>query len=298
MQIEIRGLSRSFGDIAALRDLHCTIPHGRRVALVGPNGSGKSTLNRVLLGLLRFEGEVRIDGASPLEENRENARRIAYVPQVAPSLAVAVGPLIEALAGIRGVPVERVAALASELGLDVAACAKRPFRSLSGGMKQKVLLALALSAEARLLVLDEPTGSLDARTRERFFELCEERVKDATLLLCSHRLEEVRHLVDHVLVLDAGQLVYDGAADAFLEASTTGLLEVRVEGEMAERWLASRGFSRRSAGWWTRVVDRAEKRALLTELVSELGFAIRDVNARDLERLELTAREVGGRSGH
>jgi ABC-type multidrug transport system ATPase subunit len=294
LQIEIQGLCRRFGEVHALRDVHCTIPAGRRVALVGPNGSGKSTLNRVLLGLLRFEGTVRVDGASPLDESRANARRIAYVPQVAPNLAVAVGPLVSALAGIRGVPVARVAELANELGLDLGDCAARPFRSLSGGMKQKVLLALALAAEARLLVLDEPTGSLDARTRERFFALCEERVKHATLLLCSHRLEEVRHLVEHVLVLDAGQLVYDGALESFLDASQSALIEVCADGDAAERWLASRGFAKRRAGWWTRVVGRAEKRSLLAELARELGSSLRDVNARDLERLELTARQAAG----
>jgi ABC-type multidrug transport system ATPase subunit len=295
MQIEIRGLTRRFGSVAALRDVHCAIPSGRRVALVGPNGSGKSTLNRVLLGLLRYEGDVRIDGASPLDERMENARRIAYVPQAAPSLAVAVGPLISALARIRDVSPARVAGIASDLGLDVAALLDRPFRGLSGGMKQKLLLALALAADAKLLVLDEPTGSLDARTRERFFALCEELTHGATLILCSHRLEEVRHLVDHVLVLDAGRLVYDGPAAAFLDASATGMLEICADGEAAARWLGARAFVRRSGGWWTRVVGRAEKRELLEAALRELGPAIRDVAARDLERLEVTAGEVASR---
>ena len=296
MEIVIRGLSKRFGEIEALRDLHVTIPRGRRVALVGPNGSGKSTLNRVLLGLLRFEGDVRIDGVSPRDERRENARRIAYVPQTAPVLAIAVGPLVSALAGLRGVPVARVALLAGELGLDLAALARQPFRGLSGGMKQKLLLALALAADASLLVLDEPTGSLDAPTRERFFGLCEQRIDGATVILCSHRLEEVRHLVDHVLVLESGRLVYDGAADAFLDASSTGLVEVRVEGEPAARWLVARGFAKRSGGWFTRAVSRAEKRELVRALVGELGPAVRDLNARDVERLELPARE-GDRDG-
>jgi ABC-2 type transport system ATP-binding protein len=297
MQIEIQGLSRRFGSVTALQDVHCTIPHGRRVGLVGPNGSGKSTLNRVLLGLLRYEGEVRVDGALPGEQSPQNARRIAYVPQAAPALAVGVRSLVSALAQIRGVAPARVAGLAAELGLDLDGLGNRPFRGLSGGMKQKLLLALALAADAQLLVLDEPTGSLDARTRERFFALCEERIDGATLILCSHRLEEVRHLVDHVLVLEAGRLVYDGPADAFLDASSTGLLEVCVEGEAAAAWLAARGFARRSGGWHTRAVGRAEKRDLLAALLAEIGGAVRDLNARDVERLELAAHGEGGRAG-
>ena len=294
VQIEIRGLSKRFGEIAALRDLHCSIPSGRRVALVGPNGSGKSTLNRVLLGLLRYEGEVKIDGASPREERLENSRRIAYVPQAPPVLAIAVGPLVSALADVRGVPVPRVAELAGELGLDLARVRGQSFRGLSGGTKQKLLLALALAADAKLLVLDEPTGSLDASTRERFFALCEQRTLGATLILCSHRLEEVRHLVDHVLVLDSGRLVYDGRADAFLDASSTGLVEVRVESEAATRWLAARGFARRSGGWFTRATSRAQKRELCAAIVAELGDAVRDLNARDVERLELPSPEADG----
>ena len=296
MQIEIRGLCKRFGAIEVLRDVHCTIPRGRRVALVGPNGSGKSTLNRVLLGLLRYEGEVTIDGVSPRDERLENTRQIAYVPQAAPVLAIAVAPLVSALAGIRGVPVARVAELAGELGLDLARVARQSFRGLSGGTKQKLLLALALAADAKLLVLDEPTGSLDARTRERFFALCEQQLDGATLILCSHRLEEVRHLVDHVLVLESGRLVYDGAADAFLDASSTALVEVRVESEAAASWLAARGFARRSGGWYTRATSRAHKRELVGAIVAELGDAARDLNARDVDRLELPYPEDGDAS--
>jgi ABC-type multidrug transport system ATPase subunit len=293
MRVEIRGLSKRFGEVAALRDLHCSIPSGGRAALVGPNGSGKSTLNRVLLGLLRFEGEVRIDGVSPLCEDQEIARRIAYVPQAAPALPVSVGSLVSALARIRGIPAARVAELAADLGLELGAVQRQQFRGLSGGTKQKLLLALALATDAELLILDEPTGSLDARTRERFFALCEQRLDGATLILCSHRLEEVRHLVDHVLALDAGRLVYDGSAAAFLDASSSALVEVCAAGEPAARWLAARGFARRSGGWWTRAVARGEKRALLGALVTELGAAVLDLNARDVERLELAAREQG-----
>ncbi len=109
--------------------------------------------------------------------------------------------------------------MAAALELDLGELGSRLFRSLSGGTKQKLLITLALAADASLLVLDEPTASLDARARERFFPLVEELAPDATLLLCSHRLEEVRQLVDHVLMLAEGRLVYDGPAARFLASA-------------------------------------------------------------------------------
>jgi ABC-type multidrug transport system ATPase subunit len=180
-----------------------------------------------------------------------------------------------------------VVEIAAKLDLQLGDFAKRPFRALSGGTKQKVLIALALAAEPSLLILDEPTGSLDARARERFLALCDRLPEDSTLLLCSHHFEEVRQLVDHVLVLEEGRLVYDDTAAAFLDASTTGVIEVRVEGEPAAAWLLDHGFRKGAGGWWTRTAGRSEKRELLAKLANELGSSLRDVSARDLERIEL-----------
>ncbi len=98
---------------------------------------------------------------------------------------------------------------AADLGLDVEATGRRPVRALSGGMKQKLLIALALAAPASLLIMDEPTASLDAHTREAFFHLLERRAAGATLLFSSHRPDDVRRLVDRVVILEEGCLVLD-----------------------------------------------------------------------------------------
>lgn len=284
MRVELERVTRRFGKLTALRAVTCNIPSGRRLALIGPNGSGKSTLNRILLGLLCYEGEVRLDGCSARADRLEVARRIAYVPQTAPNLGAPVRELVAALGRLRDVPSARVAGLAARLGLDLEAVARRPFRSLSGGMKQKLLLAQALSCDASLLVLDEPTGSLDAQSRERFFELFEELREDVTLILCSHRLEEVRQLVDHVLALHEGSVAYSGPAESFLAGFSTGVIEVRAE-RAAHGWLDEHGFRPGAGGWWVRVTSRSEKRDLLAKLSVELGPALEDVNARDLEWL-------------
>lgn len=292
MRIETRSVSKRFGRVVALDEVSFEIAPRSRVALVGPNGSGKSTLNRILMGLVGCEGAVRLDGRCPFRERVAVARAMAYVPQAAPALAAPVDEVVRAIARVRGLDPAAVAEFAAALDLDLAAVARRPFRSLSGGTKQKLLIALAFASRASLLILDEPTGSLDARTRERFFGLFDALGPDVTLVLCSHRLEEIRPLVDRVLVLDEGRVAYAGPVDAFLERVALATLEVWADGPEAEAWLAGRGFRRTPAGAWCCTVARSEKMKLLPEMTHALGSGLRNVNARDLEGLGLPgARE-------
>jgi ABC-type multidrug transport system ATPase subunit len=215
MRIELTHVGKWFGDVVALDDVTLDIPAGRRVALIGPNGSGKTTLTRAVMGLIAVTGDIRIDGRPP---RAELARRLAYVPQVAPQMAATVGELVGAVCSLRRLPRSNVETVARELDLDVRALAARPFRSLSGGMKQKLLIAAALAARPELLVLDEPTASLDARSRARFYALQRELLPGATVLLCSHRVDEIRSLVDHVCALEDGRVAYHGPASDYLEA--------------------------------------------------------------------------------
>jgi ABC-2 type transport system ATP-binding protein len=287
MRIEARGVGKRFGAVTALADVCFDVPPRSRVALVGPNGSGKSTLNRILMGLASCEGEVRIDGRCPFQERVAVARQMAYVPQVAPQLAAPVAEVVSAVARVRGIERARIAELALAFDLDLGALRRRPFRALSGGTKQKLLIAIALAADARLLILDEPTGSLDARARERFFERFEALGPEVTLVLCSHRLEEIRPLVDRVLLLQEGRVGYDGPLDAFLAKSAAATLEVLADGEDAAAWLTAHGFRRGASGAFRRTVDPAAKLRLLAEIPAALGANLRNLNARDLEVLEV-----------
>lgn len=282
MKVEARGVTKRFGAREALRGLDFALPAGRRVALVGPNGSGKSTLCRALVGLLAVEGSLRVDGLDPRRDRGALAPRMAYVPQVPPPLAAPVGEVVRAVAGLRGIARDVVADAAARLDLPLDRVADTPMRGLSGGMRQKLVLALALAGPAGLLLLDEPTGSLDPESRERFFELFEERAGPATVLLCSHRLEEIRQLVDHVIELRDGHLLHEGPSGAFLDASARSAVEILASGPEAERWLGLHGFRRGRAGWWSRVLPRAEKVALTAEATRVLGDALEDLAVRDL----------------
>jgi ABC-2 type transport system ATP-binding protein len=293
VRIEASNVSKRFDRVVALDGVSFGVPAGRRVALVGPNGSGKSTLNRVVMGLVAAEGTLRLDGRDPLRERVSIAQRLAYVPQIAPQLAAPVGELVGAVARVRGLAPADVEASVRALDLDLAQLAARPFRSLSGGTKQKLLIALAFAAPVALLVLDEPTGSLDAASRERFFALFERRSADTTLLLCSHRLEEIRPLVDDVLVLNEGRLVWQGPVERFLSECGVAQLEVWADGAAAAAWLMQQGFRRSDGGPWLRTASAAEKMELLGSIPRELGPALRNLNARDLEALEPLRASAG-----
>lgn len=211
MRIELEDVRKRFRGALALNGVSLEIESGSRVALVGPNGSGKSTLARALMGMLRCEGSVRLDGWDAFRDRLQVALHAAYVPQAQPQLGATVGEIVEVVTRLRGLEPGRIRGVADELQLDLDAVASRPVRALSGGMKQKLLIALALAAPSSLLVMDEPTASLDARTRETFFRLFEEHLPNATLLLSSHRLEEVGRLVDRVVFLEEGRVTLDAA---------------------------------------------------------------------------------------
>lgn len=286
MRIEVRDVRKAYGSVEALRGVSFQVESGRKVALIGPNGSGKSTLIRVLMGLIAYRGEVRIDGMVPFRDRVAVASRMAYVPQTAPLTAASVREVVRAVCQTRGIERAVVAETAADFELDLDEIAGRPVRGLSGGMRHKLLIALALSARADFLVLDEPTASLDPRNRARFLKRIAEQAADATVLLCSHRLEEVRHLVDRVVELDDGRIAFDGPAAEFLASRSLAVLEIQAIDGALDEWLLGRGFARGLRGLWTKTVDRREKLDLLGEIAGRIDVAVADVSARDLETID------------
>jgi ABC-2 type transport system ATP-binding protein len=287
MRIELKNVSKWFGEVKALSDVSAVIPVGRKVALIGPNGSGKSTLTRIIMGLLACEGEVRLDGHSPFEHRTRLAERLAYVPQVAPQLGATVEEIVETVAVVRGLAPEAIAATASQLGFDVGAVAGLPVRALSGGTRQKLMLALALSTRADLFILDEPTASLDAASRRAFYRLYEQVADGSTLILCSHRLEEIQHLVDHVLALESGRVSFDGSVNTFLESRTVSVIELYDIAKTHVEWLRGRGFNPGAAGAWARTVTRAEKAQLLAEISEKCDGDFGNIVVRDMESVDV-----------
>lgn len=214
--IKVEGLWKTYDRRPALQGVTWTAEAGQRTALVGPNGSGKTTLLRCLLGLVRYEGSLRIAGLDPLADHAAVQQRVAYVPQRAPALQVPVGELVTFWSTMRRCPRENLLAAADLLGLDAAPLFPQRFPTLSGGMQQKLLAAMALASACDVLLLDEPTANLDPPARAAFFDALGARTPAPTVVLSSHRLEELRRLVDRVLVLRDGRVAFDDAVAAFL----------------------------------------------------------------------------------
>lgn len=207
--ISVKGVTKRFGRVLALDGVNVEFARGERVALIGTNGSGKTTLLRAMAGLLRFEGRIEISGHDVAQRPERALAGFAYMPQVAPPLDAPVRELVRAYGALRGCQADEVASYATRLGLDWAAIERTRTRDLSGGMKQKLLAALALATQSAVLVCDEPTANLDAHARDVFFDLVAQRPKDSTLIVCSHRVDEVRRFVDRVIEMKDGRVLRD-----------------------------------------------------------------------------------------
>ncbi|MDP2430534.1 MAG: ABC transporter ATP-binding protein [Pseudomonadota bacterium] len=207
--IELRHVSKQFKKSVVLDDLNLSVASGERIALIGSNGAGKTTLIRCLLGEYVHAGELSVLGLNPRQNRADLLRRIGFVPQLPPPLRMSVGDLLRFAAELSGCDAARFDAVAAQLGLDVAKVRHLPFVKLSGGMKQKILIAVALGRDCELLILDEPAANLDPEARHAFFDLLAERLGQATMLISSHRLDEVAPLVNRVLELDMGRIVLD-----------------------------------------------------------------------------------------
>jgi ABC-2 type transport system ATP-binding protein len=247
--IRIDSVSKTFRRARVLDGIRLDIGPGERVALIGSNGAGKTTLVRCLLGEYTHEGEITIDGRSPRSERTAVLGKIGFVPQLPPPLKMPVGQLIDFAAGLCGTPPQRIVDLAARLGLDVAPILERPFVRLSGGMKQKLLIAIALGRDAQVLILDEPAANLDPQARKVFFELLAERAQDATMLISSHRLNEVATLVNRVIELDMGKVVLDDRVAEDVDLAS--VLGCRITVRRADAALA-----KALSGW--QFVDRGE----------------------------------------
>jgi ABC-2 type transport system ATP-binding protein len=224
--IRFHNVSKTFKRARVLDGIDLDIGLGERIALIGSNGAGKTTLIRCLLGEYVHDGTVTIEGRDPRRERTALLGLVGFVPQLPPPLKMSVARLINFSAALCGTDPMRMVAIAASLGLAVAPIADRQFVRLSGGMKQKILIAIALGRDAKVLVMDEPAANLDPEARKIFFELLAHRQDHTTMLMSSHRIDEVSALVNRVIELDMGKVVLDDrVAD---DVSLSGMLDCRV----------------------------------------------------------------------
>ena len=265
--IRCRDLQKKFKRARVLNGIDLESDRGDRIALIGSNGAGKTTLIRCLLGQYTYEGEVSVAGLDPRRQRAEVLRTVGFVPQLPPPLKMPVGMLIEFSAALCDTDPANIRAIAARLGLDTGAIAERQFVRLSGGMKQKILIAIALGRQASVLLMDEPAANLDPEARKMFFDLLAERQHETTMIISSHRLDEVSALVTRVVELDTGKVVLDDrvAEDVSLGGRLTCLVTVKRPEPALARALASWQFQDRGGGMrWEGQIAGADRLRFLS----------------------------------
>ena len=241
--IDIRGVSFSYLDGLVLHNIDISVRAGEMVGLLGPNGSGKTTLIKLASGVLKpQQGDIRLDGNDMgLLKRKTVACSVAVVPQqfhipfaFTVSEVVTLGriPFIKALAGETTADKEAVTAAMAEVG--ISELVERRFDELSGGERQKVILAMALAQQPRLLLLDEPTLHLDITHQIEILELVRRLnlEQGITILAAMHDLNLAALYFDRLIMLKEGRILADGTpAEVLTEESIEKVFSasVRVE---------------------------------------------------------------------
>lgn len=208
MFVETHALTKRYGQVTALADCSFGVQRGEVFGLLGPNGSGKTTLLRLLLGFLRpTSGSASIDTLDCFQNSLEIRSRISYLPAEARMFRRMRGrDVLKFFSQLRrDNSLARSEQIAKRLGLEAA----RPVVQMSTGMRQKLALSVALAPSAPLIILDEPTSSLDPTMRAEVIALVQQIKREGrSVLFSSHVLSEVEQACDRVAIIRQGQLVH------------------------------------------------------------------------------------------
>ena len=234
--IEVRGLTKRYGAVEALRGVDLCVPEGTLFGLLGPNGAGKWTLIKALVGALRPSGgAARVLGLDPLADRAALRRQIGYMPQ-SPALYedLSARDNVAFFGSAHEVP-DLPGRIAETLAFtDLAARAGDSVHQFSGGMKRRVSLACALVHQPHILFLDEPTAAVDPTLRARFWQTFRTlAAAGATLFISTHLMDEAL-LCDEVAILRRGRVIACDTPRRLLERGTTRLT-VRRDGGSEER---------------------------------------------------------------
>ena len=236
--VEMVDVSVAYDGVPVLQGLRVDVPPGAWIGLIGPNGAGKTTLLRAIAGLVPYLGDARVEGAPVSATSRRSlSRLVAIVPQrpvIPESMSVTdyvlTGrtPYISYLGTESHRDLEVVAEVLERL--ELGPLAGRPLGSLSGGEAQRAVLGRALAQQARVLLLDEPTASLDVGHQQQVLELIDElrTERELTVISAMHDLTLAGQFADRLLLLSGGRAVAEGAAR-----------DVLTEGAIREHYGAS-----------------------------------------------------------
>jgi len=220
VQVDVRHLSKRYGHTEALNEVSLQIDSGEIFGLLGPNGAGKTTLLECLSGLRQPDsGEITLGGADALRQPERSKSQIGVLLQQN-ALQAAITPR-EALTLFGAFYPERVAPLALLQRFALIDKADAPFETLSAGQRQRLALALAFVNRPRLVLLDEPTSTLDPHARLALHaEIRRLKQDGVTVLLSTHDLDEAEKLCDRIAVIDHGRIIGSGTPSELIGQAT------------------------------------------------------------------------------
>jgi len=281
--IDVRNLTKRYGSLTAVDDVSFDIHQGEAVALWGKNGAGKTTALRCLLGVIPYQGTVQLAGLDSTRQGKAARKMLGFVPQeISFHDNLTVAETFHFYARLKKISTRAESAIRLLERLDLAAHIQKNVGDLSGGMKQRLALVIALMADPPVIILDEPTANLDVKAREDFLALLLSlREEGKTLVFSSHRLEEVAVLADRVLVLEAGRLVDDcKPADLVKRTDSQAMLKLRFQNDdqlqQAVETLVGHGYdvNKNGTGIWVQVVPMEKARPI--SLLASAGIQVDD----------------------
>lgn len=198
--ITVENLTKRYGQHHILDKVSFAIEAGEAVALWGTNGAGKTTTLQCLLGIVSFDGQITVKDINVHQNGKKARSAIGYVPQEAVFYDLSVWQTVRFYARLKKVDLAEIDQVLDRV--DLLDQVKKPVRALSGGMKQRLALAISLLGDPPILILDEPTANLDAQSRYDFLQLVQTLNHDGkTIVFSTHRLDEVMALATRAIVL-------------------------------------------------------------------------------------------------
>jgi len=292
--LEVDHVRRSFGPIAAVRDVSFTIPVGSTFGLLGPNGAGKTTTMRMILGILAPDGGgVRWDG-KPIDAR--SRRRFGYLPEERGLYGkMKVGAQIAYFARLHGVDAGAVEARTARWidDLELGEYADRPCAELSKGNQQKVQVACAAVHEPALLVLDEPFSGLDPVNAEMLLRNLERlRAKGTTLVLSSHQMWQLETLCERFCIIAGGETRVAGSLPELRARRPARLLVVEPASEPARRILIAIPGAREEPPNPSAPAELRVRVPVETDLAAVLRALVQTTTVTRFERLEPSLQEI------
>ncbi|HJV32470.1 MAG TPA: ABC transporter ATP-binding protein [Patescibacteria group bacterium] len=277
--IEARGLRKTFGKTVALDGVNLRVEEGRILGIVGPNGAGKSTALHAAVGLIPFEGELKVLGRDPWMERDQILRDVAFIADVAilPRW-IRVSQALDYVAGVhprfdRG----KAEGFLAKTGIERS----KKVRELSKGMVTQLHLSLVMAVDAKLLILDEPTLGLDILFRKKFYDslITDYFDRSRTIVVTTHQIDEIQDVLTDFVFLNRGHIVLESSMEAF----ESRYLEVVVNPENLSSARARRPIHERQLfGRSILLFDGADRRELAalgevrTPSIADLFVAVMD----------------------